>query len=689
MTRLFYNSIPCNEHDDQVLQAAYEYLQRDWKIVPIPKGSKAPIIPGWQNIRLIEEELPGYFPQGQNVGVLQGEPSGGLTDFDLDSLEAVDLAEWFLPPTGARFGRPGKPLSHWLYVTDIKTRKFETKADGMILETRSTGCQTVFPPSTHPSGELISWHDAGEPAQVEAVELKTSACRLAAAALLARHWSAEGSRQNVALALSGALLRAGWSVNDAKYFIKAVAHAAGDEEADKRADTVDNTARNQDTGKTTGWRSLGELIGADVVSKAREWLGILDFADYEWPDPEPIQNKLLPVDQLPSGIIPEPFRPWLEDVAYRMQCPVDFVAVGAIVAAGAIIGAGCGIRPKQKDDWPVVPNLWGGIIARPSMMKTPALKEVMNPIDRLEIEAKKEHEELMGFHNADVEEFKAKKKALVSEMEQAAKGKHKKSETPSNMDDVKARYAALEEPKPPTRQRYRTNDSTIEKLAELLNENPRGLLLFRDELVGLLVSWDREDRQTDRAFYLEAWNGQGAFTTDRIGRGTIDTQNLCISILGGIQPSKLTGYLYQANDDLKNDGLLQRFQLLVYPDEPANWSLIDEYPDIEAKNRAYEIFKRLSEINFLEYGAEISIGEKISYYHFSPEAQEIFNDWLTELQTKLQTEESPLIVEHLSKYRSLMPSLALIFHLINIADGQAGGPVSSLAGGQAAAWCDI
>lgn len=35
-----------------------------------------------------------------------------------------------------------------------------------------------------------------------------------------------------------------------------------------------------------------------------------------------------------------------------------------------------------------------------------------------------------------------------------------------------------------------------------------------------------------------------------------------------------------------------------------------------------------------------------------------------------------------------MPSLALIFHLINIADGQPGGPVSSLAAQQAAAWCE-
>jgi hypothetical protein len=135
------------------------------------------------------------------------------------------------------------------------------------------------------------------------------------------------------------------------------------------------------------------------------------------------------------------------------------------------------------------------------------------------------------------------------------------------MAELRNEYSMMEEPEAPQRRRFKTNDVTIQKLADMLSTNKRGMLVFRDELVGLMVNWDREDRQEDRAFYLESWNGSGSFTTDRIGRGTIDTQNLCVSILGGMQPSKLTGYLIQAADDLKNDGLLQRFQLLVYPNE--------------------------------------------------------------------------------------------------------------------------
>ena len=45
--------------------------------------------------------------------------------------------------------------------------------------------------------------------------------------------------------------------------------------------------------------------------------------------------------------------------------------------------------------------------------------------------------------------------------------------------------------------------------------------------------------QCDRAFYLEAWNGTGDLHTDRIGRGSLYTENMCLSVFGGIQPTKL------------------------------------------------------------------------------------------------------------------------------------------------------
>lgn len=308
---------------------------------------------------------------------------------------------------------------------------------------------------------------------------------------------------------------------------------------------------------------------------------------------------------------------------------------------------------------------------------------------RLEIEAKEQYEADMRIFKAEAEAFKAQKEALKSEMVQAAKGRPKGGVPAPRLEDVKRRYSELKEEPTPVRKRFKTNDTTIEKLGELLNENPRGLLAFRDELVGLLCSWDREDRKQDRAFYLEAWNGFGGYTSDRIGRGTVDVQNCCVSILGGIQPGKLQCYLEQAKSDIANDGMVQRFQLMVYPDEPQGWTLVDECPDKKAKARSWEVLKALADMDILKAGAELPEGEQIPFFHFSSNGQAVFNQWLTELEAKLRLQDdAPIMIEHLAKYRSLMPSLALILHLIDIAGGQADGPVSQEAAEMAAAWCE-
>jgi len=407
----------------------------------------------------------------------------------------------------------------------------------------------------------------------------------------------------------------------------------------------------------------------------------------EWPEPNPISTELLPVEELKEAIIPEPFRPWIADISHRMQCPMDFVAAAAVVLTSSIIGAGCGIRPKRRDDWLVIPNLWGGAVGRPSMLKSPALAEALKPLARLEAQAKEAYDASMRGYLAEVEMNKARKDALKYRMLQSAKGKTKDKDSNGAL---KTEYANLEAPECPIWHRFKTNDATIEKMSELLAENPRGLLIFRDELIGLLSSWDKDGRESDRAFHLEAWNGYGSNTTDRIGRGTIHTENLCEAIFGGIQPSKLVSYLFKTVRNIENDGLIQRLQLLVYPDEPKQWKLIDQYPNHSEKNRAFVVIERLAAMDFAQSGATVEDGSKIPTFRFCSDAQEYFYEWLTALEVEKlrRADEQPIMVEHLGKYRSLMPSLALIFHLVEVADGAAPGGVSLRSAEQAAQWCN-
>jgi hypothetical protein len=309
----------------------------------------------------------------------------------------------------------------------------------------------------------------------------------------------------------------------------------------------------------------------------------------------------------------------------------------------------------------------------------------LNPLARFELEARQNYEAAEQEYAAELAMHEAARAAIRDKMKKAAKG----NKDADDIAGLKSELCNLTPPDAPIWRRYKTNDATIEKCNELMRENPRGLLLFRDELVGLLAGWEKPGHESDRAYFLEGWNGNQGHTDDRIGRGTIYAENVCISLYGGIQPSKLQIYLYQCMRGLQNDGLMQRLQLAVYPDESKSWQLVDRYPDAEAKNPTYRIIERLAKADFTTYGAKLDDGDKFPTLRFGDDAQELFYEWLTELQGKLQGEDEPIVLEHLGKYRSLMPSLALICHLIEVADGSIeAGAVSLRAAELAAAWCD-
>ncbi len=419
------------------------------------------------------------------------------------------------------------------------------------------------------------------------------------------------------------------------------------------------------------------MVALNIVGKAM---------CYDWPDPTPIKQikkDLSPVMSLTPEMIPEPYRDWLTDISERMQCPLDYVGVTALITTATVIGAGCKIRPKRHDSWAVVPNLWGGIVGRPSTLKSPSLKEVMKPLKRLEEEARSVFENEMRAYDLEMESFQVLKEAIKKRMAKAAYAGNS-----LHMDMARQELKELKVPSIPVWKRYHSNDATIEKLHELLSKNTRGLLLYRDELIGLMDAWGKEGHEADRSFYLEAWNGDAPKTTDRIGRGTTYTKNLCVSILGGTQPDKLLSYFNHSLSGYCNDGLLQRFQLLVYPDDAQAWTLVDRTPNSAAQDQATAIFRNLATMNFREQGAFQENEEEKPYFCFTETAQHFFYAWLTELEKeKLTADDEPIIIEHLAKYRKLMPALSLIFHLILVASGKAHGNIDVGCVSMAADWC--
>lgn len=259
-----------------LLPIAQQYVELGFCVIPINWRSKKATLEGWPQLRLKPDDLPRYFDgRPLNIGVLLGEPSGGLVDVDLDSAEAVALGPTFLPATDAVFGRKSKLKSHWLYMVTpaATTSKFKDPArrgkEATILEIRSTGCQTVFPGSLHESGEHVCWEGDGgpyHPTPVTLAELTDAVRRVAAAAMLTAHWPS-GSRHDAALALAGGLRRGGYSLTDATNLVIAVARVAGDPEAGDRVRAVADTYRATDN--TTGWPSLAKMMPGSVVAQVR------------------------------------------------------------------------------------------------------------------------------------------------------------------------------------------------------------------------------------------------------------------------------------------------------------------------------------------------------------------------------------------------------------------------------------
>lgn len=296
--------------DNPIAAAARVYLERGWRPIPVPYREKAPTRPQWQRLRVTVDDLGRYFPTGHaNIGLLLGDPSGALVDVDLDAPEAVMAAPTFLPTTDRRHGRPGKRNSHYWYVCDPTPRasKWQDVDQAMLCELRSTGQQTIVPPSVHPSGEPLGWESEGDPLRLSLDTLQTAVAKVAACALIARQWPGTGSRHDAALALGGFLLRGGLSVDVVVTVVETAARVAGDDEWRHRGEDVRTTARRMASGEpVTGAGTLAAMLrgGPAVLALLRRWLGLRGATGQDIPYyvsaeglfwRRPIQGGIVPV----------------------------------------------------------------------------------------------------------------------------------------------------------------------------------------------------------------------------------------------------------------------------------------------------------------------------------------------------------------------------------------------------------
>ena len=391
-----------------------------------------------------------------------------------------------------------------------------------------------------------------------------------------------------------------------------------------------------------------------------------------WPEPSPLPDALPPVQAFDAELLPWALRGWVTDIAHRMQCPVDFPAVSALVAISSLIGARAVVQPKERDDWQVVPNLWGALIGRAGVKKSPALGEALKPLNRLQAT---EFEQWELAHNAWELDCK------VTAMQDEANEKKAKGLASKDRAAARALLEPVDTPAEPMARRYIVNDATVEKLGELLQQNPWGTLSYRDELYGLLTGLDKQGQEGSRAFMLQAYDGNQGYTFDRIIRGTVHIPRVCLAMIGGIQPGRIQEYVRGAvAGGSGDDGLLQRFGLAVWPDTAGEFVHVDQWPDTPAKQTSWAVFERLAELQ--------PAGETDPHvWRFEAAAQALFVEWLVPFETEIRGDElHPAMISHLAKYRKLIPALALVFALIDTPDS--GGVIHETELIRALAWGD-
>lgn len=371
--------------------------------------------------------------------------------------------------------------------------------------------------------------------------------------------------------------------------------------------------------------------------------------------PEAIQSKrpqklppaLRPVLALDLNHLPEAMRDAVLDLADRLQCPSDYLAVAMLSAAGAVVGNKIGIFPYAHDEsWEVYPALWGGIVGDPGTKKTPSLLHAHKPLQHLESQAAQKYASDMQAH-----------KQAMLQHEKAVEAWSKNKGTSLKPTP----------PVEPKRTRYVVHDSTYQALGMILADNPRGVLALADELSGLLQSLDTAGQEAARGFYLTGWSGTGGYSFDRVGRGSIALERYCLSVFGGFQPDKVKAYVqFTQRGSSKNDGLLQRFQLLVWPDSVGNFQFVDRLPNQAAISKYHTAVVSLPGLTGQTIQGARSLTNGSQLLHFTPRAQQAFNDWYVENENMLVTGGLDSARQsHFAKYRSLVPALALLFHLLD------------------------
>lgn len=275
--------------------------------------------------------------------------------------------------------------------------------------------------------------------------------------------------------------------------------------------------------------------------------------------------------RFPTPLLKDFWAEWVARSAETTSAPADYVAVSLLCNASAMIANAR--WPLAGADWKEPPIIWAALVGSPSSGKSPALD--------VALEVLRESEDRMadGFDEKrrSWEIQSATAQAYRAAWEDAVKKAVKHGDTPPELPSEANMPESIERP------RIRVADATSEAMGKLASSHDRGLLLVRDELSGWLGGFDRyaAGGGADRAFSIEMYGGRSYIIDRAKSPEPLRIPHLSVSVIGGIQPDKLSA-LIKGPDD----GLLARF-LWTWPDALVGFSLARTVANHSAAKTAF------------------------------------------------------------------------------------------------------
>lgn len=401
-------------------------------------------------------------------------------------------------------------------------------------------------------------------------------------------------------------------------------------------DAIKATYEKAQEGKPVkGYRGLEELLSPIDLQTLK---GLFNDKDF---DPIPIPKyEVLP---FPLEVFPQDTQQILNEFSKAVHCPVDFFAVPLLVEAGVAIGTSRAM--EIKPGWLEGPRINGAVVSSPGSRKSPALNLVMSPTYSIQMRMQSENAEEKKIYENELKRYEIELKEW-----RTSKGNEQKPT----------------EPTIPIMKQILTTDSTLEALAVLLEQNPRGLLVARDELTGWVLSMDqyRGGRGADRQAWLSFWNGCMVIVNRKNRSEPIMLNNPFVGVVGCLPPDVL-GDL--ADERGREDGFIHRL-LFSYPDNvPLEW--VEDEISQDSLDRLNQIFERLIK---LEPKCDENGNPQPVVVSFTPEGKAKWREFIND---HYKEQEDQLFPENLrgpwAKLEGYAARLALILHLLRFVCGEA------------------